>query len=51
MYYNLLSILAFFSIIIAFAGVVINDFTRIQEGGFFQGYRKIVFLAIFFQVG
>jgi len=41
--------LAFFSIIFGIFGVLLNDFTRIQENGFFQGYNKLVFSAIFCQ--
>lgn len=41
--------LAFFSIIIATAGLFINDIKYVLTGGFFQGYNKLVFVVIFIQ--
>ncbi|XP_065657395.1 UDP-N-acetylglucosamine transporter isoform X2 [Hydra vulgaris] len=41
--------LAFFSIIFAFAGIVLNDLKPVLENGFFQGYNRFVWLSVVIQ--
>mmetsp|Transcript_8250 Transcript_8250/g.13355 ORF Transcript_8250/g.13355 Transcript_8250/m.13355 type:complete len:336 (-) Transcript_8250:45-1052(-) len=43
--------LALFGIIIGLFGVYTKDYTKIQQGGFFQGYNKVVYFVVLLQAG
>lgn len=42
--------LGIFSIIFAASGVIINDWAKVAERGFFDGYTPVVWLVIMLQV-